>query len=357
MNVIDLRSDTVTLPTEAMLDAMRRAELGDDSRDGDPTVRALEALAAKRVGKEAALFVPSGTMANLVALLTHAQRGVEVVLEQSSHIINSELGGIAALAGLFPRPIAGTRGATSPSDLSAALRKPGRANAGTGLVCMETTHNHAGGAVLPLDYMAQVYRMAREHGVPVHTDGARLFNAAVALRVDAARIAQYTDSVSFCISKGLSAPVGSLLAGSTTFIERARSFRRMVGGNMRQAGMLAAAGIVALETMVPRLEEDHGTARALAESLARIDRSLVDPATVETNIVRVDVRESGRDAAHWSRALKEGGVLVSPYGPFVLRFVTHRHVTLENVSDLRSIFGTLWQESSASRNDRGGIRE
>lgn len=343
--MIDLRSDTITRPNEAMLEAMREASYGDDSRDGDETVMRLEALAAERTGKEAGAFMPSGTMTNLVAVLTHTQRGGEVLLEQTSHILNSELGGIAALSGSFYKAVPGTSGAMDINVLRERIRPMTRHNFGTSLVCMETTHNAAGGAVLPLAHMQAVHALAREHGVPVHTDGARLFNAAIALGLDAKTIAQHTDSVCFCVSKGLSAPVGSVLCGSSAFIERARAFRRLVGGNMRQAGPLAAAGIVALETMVSRLKEDHATAKRLAEGLHRIDARLADPREVETNLVRVDVSASGRTAAQWSDDLKHNGVRVSPASPMTLRFVTHRHVGNAEVDAAISAMASLWNKT------------
>lgn len=324
--MIDLRSDTVTRPIEAMLESMREASYGDDSRDGDPTVRKLEALAAERMGKDAAAYMPSGTMTNLVAVLAHTQRGGEVLLEAGAHILNSELGGITAVAGAFYRGVPGQRGAMDVGRLSEAIRPRTRQNFGTALVCMETTHNRAGGAVLPLAHMQAVHELASRHGVPVHIDGARVFNAAAALKTDARSIAQYGDSICFCVSKGLSAPVGSLLCGSAAFIESARAFRRMVGGNMRQAGPLAAAGIVALETMVDRLDHDHATAKRLAQGLHGIDPALVDPADVETNIVKVAVPQTGPGAAQWSAELEKHGVLVSPCERHALRFVTHRHV-------------------------------
>lgn len=326
-----------------MLSAMLEASQGDDSRDGDATVMRLEALAAARTGKAAAAFMPSGTMTNLVAVLAHTQRGGEVLLEAGAHILNSELGGITGVAGAFYKPVCGRRGAMDLDELREKIRLPTRQNFGTALICMETTHNRAGGAVLPLTHMQAVHALAREHGVPVHTDGARLFNAAVALGVDAATIAQHTDSVCFCVSKGLSAPVGSLLCGAAEFIERARAFRRMVGGNMRQAGSLAAAGIVALDTMVGRLAEDHATARILAQRLHQIDASLCDPADVETNLVRVDVRKSGRRAAQWSAELKAGNVLVSPADAWSLRFVTHRHIAAADVDAAVAAFAALWK--------------
>ena len=341
--MIDLRTDTVTRPTEAMLESMREATLGDDSRDGDETVGSLESLAAALMGKEAGAFMPSGTMTNLVAVLTHTQRGGEVLLESGSHILSSELGGITAVAGAFYKGIPGKRGAMDIDTLKEAIRPATRNNFGTALVCMETTHNRAGGSVLPVAHMQAVYDLAAENGVPVHTDGARIFNAAVALGVEAKAIARHTDSVGFCVSKGLSAPIGSVLCGSAAFIERARACRRMVGGNMRQAGPIAAAGVVALETMIPRLKEDHDTARRLAEGLHRIDAGLCEPKDVETNLVRVDVRKTGRRAAHWSDDLKKQGVLVSPADAWSLRFVTHRHIAAPDVDAAVSAFASLWQ--------------
>ncbi len=345
--IIDLRSDTITRPTEAMIEAMREATFGDDSRDGDETMMRLEALAATCTGKEAGAFMPSGTMTNLVAVLAHTQRGGEVLLENGAHILNSELGGITGLAGAFYKGIAGTRGAMDIELLREKIRPMTRNNFGTALVCMETTHNRAGGAVLALAYMKAVHDLAHDRGVPVHTDGARLFNAAVALGVDAREVAKHTDSVCFCVSKGLSAPVGSVLCGSTTYIERARAFRRMVGGNMRQAGPLAAAGIVALETMVDRLKEDHATAKRLAQGLHRIDASLVEPQVVETNRVRVDVKASGRTAAQWSVQLQSRGVRVSAADTWSLRFVTHRHIGEADIDDAIKACSMVWQQRSA----------
>lgn len=326
-NPIDLRSDTVTLPTERMREAMASAPLGDDSRDGDPTVRRLEALGAERTGKEAGLFVPSGTMANLVALLAHTGRGVEVLVSSGSHISRTEMGGVAGLASLFHRELPAPRGAMDLEALREAL-SPGLApnRLATGLVAIETSHNDAGGTVPSLEHMAAVQKLARERGVPVHIDGARLFNAAQALGVPASRVASFGDSVGFCVSKGLSAPVGSLLCGSAAFIERARAFRRMVGGNLRQAGVVAAAGIVALEEMTERLAEDHRRARELARGLAALDASLSDPREVETNIVNVDVTRSARLSSEWAAALKSRGILVGPTKPRRLRLLTHRHI-------------------------------
>lgn len=339
--MIDLRSDTVTRPTEAMVDAMRDATFGDDSRDGDATVRRLEELAAECLGKEAAAFMPSGTMTNLVAVMAHTHRGEEVLLDDGAHILNSELGGISAVAGAFYRTLPGKRGAVDIDALESAIRRPTRNTLRTALVCMETTHNRAGGAVLPLEHMRRVHALAREREIPVHVDGARVFNAAAALGTPVADIGRHTDSIGFCVSKGLSAPVGSLLCGSSAFIERARMFRRMVGGNMRQAGPLAAAGILAITAMTERLKDDHATARRLARRLHAIDASLVDPAEVETNLVKVDVKKSGATAADWSLRLKDRGVLVNPCETHALRFVTHRHIADADVDAAADAFAAL----------------
>jgi threonine aldolase len=342
--MIDLRSDTVTKPTEAMLDAMHSATFGDDSRDGDATVLKLEALAAAKTGKEAAAYVPSGTMSNLVSLLAHADRGGEVLVEGTSHILTAELGGVGNIAAMFYRGLPGKRGAMDLDALRERIRPHiTRNQQGTSLVWMETTHNAAGGAVLPLAHMAEIRKIAHENEVPVHIDGARVFNAAAALGVSAKDVAQHGDTITFCVSKGLSAPIGSLICGSRDFIERARGFRRMVGGNMRQAGPIAAAGVVALENMVERLPEDHRTAKRLAQGLHKIDASIIDPATVETNLVRASVRASGRKAAEWSAALKQRGVLVSPCAAWELRFVTHRHIGDAEVDQTISAFAGAWK--------------
>jgi threonine aldolase len=340
----DFRTDTVTRPTAEMLAAMQAATQGDDSRDGDPTVIKLEALAAARTGKEAGLYMPSGTMTNLVAVLAHTSRAGEVLLERGAHMLNTELGGLAAVAGVFYKAIPGSRGAMEEAALREAVRPMTRNNFGTALICMETTHNGAGGAVLSLAHMQMVHELARRHGVPVHTDGARLFNAAVALGVSAADITRHTDSVSFCVSKGLSAPIGSVLCGNHEFIERARPFRRMVGGNMRQAGLIAAAGIVALETMVERLKDDHATARRLAAGLHAVNTTLVNPAEVETNIVRVSVRASGRNAAQWTEEFALRGIAVSPADSGSLRFVTHRHIGNNDVDAAISACAEIWRK-------------
>lgn len=326
--LIDLRSDTVTRPTAAMQAAMAAAELGDDGLEGDPTVRRLEAMAAERTGKEAGLYVTSGTMGNLLALLTHAEGAAgSIVMEQTCHIMRVETGGVSVLAGLLPICIPGQHGAM-PLDAVERAMRPKSVGGGfqTRLVSVETTHNVAGGFPLPLDHLAAIRAIADRHGVPVHIDGARIFNAAVAQKVGAAEIARHADSVTFCISKGLSAPVGSLLCGSRDFIARARPYRRMVGGNMRQSGVIAAAGIVALEQMIERLAEDHARASALAKGLHAIDPRFVDPALCPTNIVRMNTAHTGISAFDFADQLKAEGIWCGPYADDVIRFVTNRHI-------------------------------
>ena len=284
MDVVDLRSDTVTKPTQAMREAMYRAEVGDDVFGEDPTVNRLERTAAERMGKEAALLVVSGTMGNLVALLTHCGRGDEVILGDSSHTYLFEQGGMAALGGIAPRPVANQPdGTLRLVDIERAIRPDNEHFPRTRLVCLENTHNVCNGAALTVEYTAQVAGLAHSRGLRVHLDGARIFNAAAALGTDASRLTSEVDSVTFCLSKGLCGPVGSLLCGDASFIGEARRARKVVGGGMRQAGILAAAGIVALEQMTERLEEDHVRAKQLAEGLAGIPG--VEVAPVISNIL------------------------------------------------------------------------
>lgn len=337
--MIDLRSDTLSQPTAAMLEAQAKATGGDDSRDGDPTVQRLEATAARLLGKEAGLFVVSGTAGNLVAALAHARRGGEVLVDAGAHLLRSELGGVSLIAGLYPRVLPATRGAVDLDALGSALLadfQPARIP--SALVWMEQTHNDAGGACLPLAHMQAVAAAARAAGVAVHVDGARLFNAATALGVGAADLAATADSVTFCLSKGLSAPVGSVLVGSADFIRRARAFRRMTGGALRQAGGLAAAGLVALETMVARLPEDHATAQRLARGLAAIDPALCSPGATQTNIVRIDTRPTGRSAAQWVTALEARGVRMGAWDQWQIRAVTYRGIDAEAIDAALAAF-------------------
>lgn len=331
MQYLDFRSDTVTKPTPEMRRAMYEAEVGDDVYREDPTVNRLEARAAEILGKEAALFVPTGTMGNQVAVLTHTRRGEEVIVEAESHVFMYEVGGIAALAACQVRTVPGVRGAMDPAAVEAAIRADNVHFPRTGLVCVENTHNRSGGCVLPPENVAAVAEAAHRHGIPVHMDGARIFNAAVALGRPAAELVAPVDSVMFCLSKGLAAPVGSLLVGSRDFIAEARRYRKLLGGGMRQAGVLAAAGLVALEMMVDRLAEDHANARRLAEGIAAIPGLKVDMETVQTNMVMVDIADGRWTAAALVQALKQEGVLCNDTGPRRIRMVTHKDITAADV--------------------------
>jgi threonine aldolase len=343
---IDLRSDTVTKPTEAMIRAMAEADVGDDVYGEDPTVNRLEQLAAERLGKEAALFVTSGTQGNQVAVLTHCVNGDEVIMEADSHIFYYEGGAAAALAGVQTRTLKGVRGALRPEDVEKAIRGKNIHFPRTKLLCMENTHNRAGGAVVTVEQMREVYEVASRHGVRVHLDGARLFNAAVALKRDVTEFTRFTDSVQVCLSKGLSAPVGSILAGSREFIEEARWWRKKLGGGMRQAGYLAAPGILALTEMVDRLEEDHRRAQVLEEGLRKLSLK-VEP--VDTNIVLVHTETVGLQAEEFLLRLKDLGVLAVDFDEYVVRFTTHRHISDEDIEHtLRAVESILDAEVKRS---------
>lgn len=339
MNPIDLRSDTVTKPTEAMREAMARAEVGDDVYGEDPSVNRLEALAADMLGKEAAVFVPSGTMGNLIAVLSHCQRGDEMILGDQNHIFLYEQGGAAAVGGVQPRTVRNAVDGTLPlPEIEAAIRADNEHYPVTALIAVENTHNRCGGRALPVAYMDAVGALARVHGLKLHVDGARLWNAAVALGVSPARLIQVADSVSVCLSKGLGAPVGSIVAGDTVFVKRARRMRKQVGGGMRQAGVLAAAGIVSLTTMVDRLAEDHANAKQLAHGLSRMDGIELDPDAVETNIVYFDVTRADLTAAELVGALKARGVLVGAVAAQRVRAVTNHHVSSADIETVLDAF-------------------
>jgi threonine aldolase len=326
--VIDLRSDTVTLPTAAMREAMARAEVGDDVYGEDPTVNRLQRMAADIVGKEAALFVPSGTMANLAAMLAHCGRGAKAFLGDQAHTYVYEAGGAAALGGVVMTPIRNLPGGELDLDqLREELERPPDAHfAPPGLVALENTHNLCAGAAVENSHLAAAAELARSRRLPAHLDGARIFNAAIALESSARELAAHFDTVSFCLSKGLGCPVGSLICGSREFIARAHRMRKMLGGGMRQAGIIAAAGIVALETMVDRLADDHRNARALAEGLGLIAGINVRPVKRRTNMVVFDVDGGAGEAAQFAAALKERGVLVGARGPAAFRAVTHHGI-------------------------------
>jgi threonine aldolase len=329
MSVIDLRSDTVTRPTPEMRRAMAEAEVGDDVYGEDPTVNRLEQRAAEITGKEAALFVASGTMGNTIAIKLHTEHGQEVVCESRAHIFNFELAMMGWFAGCLARPLQAEDGILTWRQVQAAVRPPSPHWAPTALVEIENTNNLAGGTVYPLDVIREICDGAHGMGLKVHMDGARVFNAAAALRVPVAQIVAPVDTVMFCLSKGLGAPVGSMLAGTAEQIARARHYRKRLGGAMRQAGVLAAAGLVALERSPARLPEDHANARFMAESLAKLPGFRVDAARVQTNIMIVDVSETGVGAREFSRLLKEKGVLMNAVNDRQVRIVTHSDVNRE----------------------------
>ena len=324
MTFIDLRSDTVTQPTPDMRAAMAAAVVGDDVYGEDPTVNRLEQAAAEKLNLPAALFVASGTMANLVALLTHCGRGDEVIVGERSHTFVNEVGGMAALGGIQPRTLPNQPdGTLALDDIRRAIRGVDVHWPRTRLITLENTHNNCNGSPLAPAYLASVYELAKSRGVKVHTDGARIFNAAIALGVPAAELARSTDTISFCLSKGLSAPVGSLLCGPLDFIAEARRQRKMVGGGMRQAGILAAAGLVALDSMIDRLADDHANARYLAESIADIPGIDLDPVRIKTNIVFFDLEPSAPNAAQMAERLARANVLIGASGERRMRAVTH----------------------------------
>jgi len=333
MKIIDMRSDTITLPTEEMKQAMYEAELGDDVFGEDPTVNRLEELSAQVMGKEAALFTPSGTMTNLIAVLTHTRPGNEVILGSESHILWYEVGGASALGGVVMRTVLNDEdGRLDPGAVEQAIRGKNIHFPLTALLCLENTHNRCGGTVLTPEYTSEISQLAHGHGIQVHLDGARVFNAAVALNIPASELAKPVDSVCFCISKSLSAPAGSLICGSQDFVQRARKWRKMLGGGMRQAGVLAAAGIVAIQKMVNRLAEDHANAQRLAQGLARIPNIIVHPEKVQTNIVNYEFT-SAVSGADFLQQLAAEGVKFLHRGGQQVRAVTNRMVSAEDIDE------------------------
>ena len=338
--MIDLRSDTVTQPTPAMRQAMVAAEVGDDVYGEDPTVNRLEQEAAAIFGREAAIFVPTGTMGNQIAIRLHTEHGQEVICEARSHILDWEMAMTSAFSGCQARTVAGERGILTWSQIKPAIGAKIYYRAQTGLVCIENTHNMAGGTVTPLPILEEIWAGAREASLPVHLDGARVFNAATALGIGVAELTRGFDTVMFCLSKGLGAPVGSMLVGSREAIDRARIFRKALGGGMRQAGVLAAAGLIALKEMPARLGDDHATARLLAEAIAAEPNAEIDLDAVQTNIVIFTLRNSG-DAAAFCAALKQKSVLASAIGPHSVRFVTHYDVDQATCKKAASIIVAL----------------
>jgi len=346
---IDLRSDTVTLPTEEMLEAIRHAELGDDVFGDDPTVNKLEELAAKKMGKEAALLVASGTQANLVSLMSNTKRGDLVILEAESHMYWYEVGGLSAIAGLLPWPIESNLGVLDPKDVEVAIRPKDIHFPEPALICIENTHNRHGGTVVEPDQIKAVSEVTKAHGLKLYMDGARIFNAAVALKVDVKEFTKHVDNLMFCLSKGLSCPVGSIVVGNQEFIEKARKTRKILGGGMRQAGIIAAPGIIALEKMIDRLEEDHKNARLLAEGIAKVDGLAINLGIVQTNMVHFDVGELGITANQFISELEENSVLALTLAENKIRMVTHRGIEKEHIEKTLSILESIVKELRLKR--------
>ncbi len=340
--MIDLRSDTVTKPTDDMRKAMARAEVGDDVYGEDPTVNRLQEMAAAMLGKRFALFVPSGTMANQLAIRSHTQPGQEIIVESKSHVVRYEQGAAGALAGVQLHWVTGERGIMTAEQVEAAIRPNDMHSITTALICIENTHNAGGGTIYPLSTIEKIRALAVRHGIPMHLDGARLFNAVAATTLPPAVYAQHFETVSICLSKGLGAPVGSLLVSNDQrLMDRVRRFRRMYGGAMRQAGILAAAGIYALERHVARLKTDHDHAKKLARLLQPIPVIQVAPQHVETNIVMFDIVDEQRSPAELVAILKQHGVLINAVGGQSYRAVTHLHITDKQIDDAAAIFAKI----------------
>ncbi len=340
MELVDLRSDTVTKPTPEMREAMAKAEVGDDVYRDDPTVNRLESLAAEMLGKEASLFVPSGTMGNLIALLVHCQRGDEVIVGDKSHIYLNEAGGMAALGGIQPCPVPNqTDGTLAFDDVLASIRTEDVHHPITRLICLENTQNICGGVPLTVEYTRQVGELARRNNLSLHIDGARIFNSAVAQNVPVKELVAPADSVMFCLSKGLVSPVGSMLVGTRKFIARARHLRKMLGGGMRQVGVLAAAGIISLEKMTKRLGEDHARAKKLADGLRQVKGVVVDAGSPSTNMVYLNLSDDVKmDAGQIVEQAKKSGILLDADNSRRFRLVTHYWVDDAGVDRTISAF-------------------
>jgi len=331
MHDVDLRSDTVTLPTEEMLEAIRTAKLGDDVYGEDPTVNRLEELAAEKMGKEAALLTTSGTQANLVSLLSQTKRGDEIVLEADAHLYYYEVGAFSALGGLVPRLVPGHMGVMTPQDIERVIRAPNIHFPPTSMICIENTHNRAGGTVWSPSQIKELCDFAKTRGLSVHMDGARIFNAAIAQNVEVRELTRHVDSLMFSLSKGLSAPVGSLVVGSSRLIDHARRYRKMLGGGMRQAGIIAAPGIIALEKMIDRLRDDHEKAKLLAKGLSKIDGITLNLDRVQTNIVLYDINALRISANEWVTRMTQLGVKAGAQDAGRIRMVTHRGIEKEDI--------------------------
>jgi threonine aldolase len=344
VGLIDLRSDTVTLPTREMLDSIKHAKLGDDVFNEDPTVNELEKIAAEKMSKEAALLVTSGTQANLISLMSNTKRGDLVILESESHIYWYERGGVSAIAGLLPWTLQSQLGALDPMELENAIRPRNIHFPEPALVCIENTHNRHGGTIIKPYQIKAIREVADKHGLKLYMDGARIFNAAIALKINVKEIARHVDNLMFCLSKGLCCPVGSLLVGTADFIEKARKVRKILGGGMRQAGIIAAPGIIALEGMVDRLSEDHRNARLLAEGICKNEKLEIDLSRVQTNIVCFDISGLGIAMDLFISRLRKKGILALAMNKDNVRMVTHNGIEREHVEKTIEVINEVSSE-------------
>jgi threonine aldolase len=344
MRTIDLRSDTLTQPTQAMRDAMATAEVGDDVFEEDPTLKRLEVQAAQITAKESALFVPSGTMGNLISVLSHCQRGDEILLGDRSHIFLHEVGGIAALGGIHPRTIPNNPDGTL-SNLEPSIRPPDIHNPTTRLICLENTHNFCQGSPLSPNYMNSVQDLAKEYNLKIHLDGARIFNAAIAQDIAVETLTRQADSIMFCLSKGLSAPVGSLVCGDSSFIQRARKYRKMLGGGMRQAGHLAAAGLIALQNIGERLQKDHQNAQTLANLLFSIKGIELEPSQIKTNIIFFKLNHPKIEGENFIKQLESRSIKIIQTDPGIFRAVLHREISQEQTQIVAQTIKTILMEN------------
>jgi threonine aldolase len=330
-HIIDLRSDTVTLPTQEMMEAIKNAELGDDVLEEDPTVNILEETAANKMGKQASLLVTSGTQANLISLMANTNHGEQVILEAQSHIYWYEVGGMSSIAGLFPKTVKSKTGVPSPKDIQVAITPEDIHFPKPSLICLENTHNRHGGTVITPQQIKATSKIAKNNGLKLYLDGARIFNASIALNVNVKQLTKHVDNLMFCLSKGLSCPVGSVIVGSKEFITKARKLRKVLGGAMRQAGIIAAPGIVALEKMVNRLKEDHENASYLAHEISKLEGITIDLSRVQTNIVMFDISNLGLPDEEFIHKLKEKNILALKLDNNKIRMVTHRGIEKEHI--------------------------
>jgi threonine aldolase len=341
---VDLRSDTVTRPTPEMRKAIAEAIVGDDVFHDDPTVTELERLAAEITGREAAIYVPSGTMGNEIAILCHTHRGDEAIVESDSHIYNYESAGPAVLSGVQLAPVKTESGILTPVHVEEAIRPDDEHEPVTSLICLENTHNRKGGVVYPLEVMKQIRSLASRRHLKIHLDGARIFNAAVSSGIDVKKYCAIGDSVMFCLSKGLGAPIGSMLVGDSDLIHTARRYRKLLGGGMRQVGIIASAGIYALQNNISRLADDHHRARQLAEGLAQIPSISINLSSVQTNIIVVDIEKSGLSVEECTLLLEKRRVLVVPFGRTTIRAVTHLDIDDGDVEGALKAFRAVFSE-------------